>query len=349
MRALVNHNLFLRVLLLLPKTQGENQPLERDLTFTTSNEGTTKTTPHPEGSHRDKDLGGNKPPADMEPLHTTDGDLSRTSAKYQEDQTQFSRLRYQSLTKNKGDSSYEGEPYIQPLILSYVDVRAILLSKDKAQESDKEVLAVGDEMDEDPQDDKEVRTPSPKQDQPTPSYVQESASDSSSPNLKRFDNILPLTESQLIRYLRKMSKGRMQPPLPLKNLLLTLKERLKNQDWQFQSHPLELGIQSALPAPEQASSQTSRRQQKHRELEPETRILDWNAIELSLKMSRLWSDINKEGMEALVLYLVAASMVKSPENARFSMKLKKLIAELPDQEKFKSKKVKLEALGYNMD
>nr|GEU63662.1 reverse transcriptase domain-containing protein [Tanacetum cinerariifolium] len=43
-----------------------------------------------------------------------------------------------------------------------------------------------------------------------------------------------------------------------------------------------------------------------------------------------WSDIDKVGMKALVSYLVAASMVKSPENARFSMKLRKLIAEHPD-------------------
>ncbi|GJZ65447.1 hypothetical protein Tco_0622143 [Tanacetum coccineum] len=62
-----------------------------------------------------------------------------------------------------------------------------------------------------------------------------------------------------------------------------------------------------------------------------------------------WSDIDKFGMEALVSYLVAASMVKSPENARFSLKLKKLIAEHPDQEKLKSKKVKLEPLRYEMN
>ncbi|GJR05034.1 hypothetical protein Tco_0528018 [Tanacetum coccineum] len=52
--------------------------------------------------------------------------------------------------------------------------------------------------------------------------------------------------------------------------------------------------------------------------------LDWNAIELSLKMlhsSITWSSKN----------LIAASMVKSPENARFSMKLRKLIAEHPEQ------------------
>nr|GEU54978.1 uncharacterized mitochondrial protein AtMg00810-like [Tanacetum cinerariifolium] len=56
------------------------------------------------------------------------------------------------------------------------------------------------------QDDVEVKTPSPNQTQPEPSYVQESASDSSNPDLKRFDNTLPLTERQLIKYLRNMSR-----------------------------------------------------------------------------------------------------------------------------------------------
>nr|GEY24274.1 hypothetical protein [Tanacetum cinerariifolium] len=42
-----------------------------------------------------------------------------TGAKYQEDQTHSSRLRYQSLPGNKGEPSYEGEPDTQPMILSY--------------------------------------------------------------------------------------------------------------------------------------------------------------------------------------------------------------------------------------
>ncbi|GJZ11855.1 hypothetical protein Tco_0546614 [Tanacetum coccineum] len=68
--------------------------------------------------------------------------------------------------------------------------------------------------------------------------------------------------------------------------------------------PEEHGIKSALPAPapEQASSQFSRKKRKHMELEPET-----------------------------------------------NLKLKKLIAEHPDQKKLKSKKVKLESLGYEMN
>ncbi|GJT41152.1 hypothetical protein Tco_0941017 [Tanacetum coccineum] len=76
------------------------------------------------------------------------------------------------------------------------------------KESDKEeVLAAREDIDEDPEVAEEVRTPSPKQDQPEPSHVQEYTFDSSSPDLKKFDNILPLTERQLIKYLKKMSKA----------------------------------------------------------------------------------------------------------------------------------------------
>nr|GEV15835.1 hypothetical protein [Tanacetum cinerariifolium] len=83
----------------------------------------------------------------------TDADLSGTGAKYQEDQTQSSRLGYQSLTENKGEPSYEGETDTEPMILSYADVRSILLSEDKVQESEEEILGAGEEMDNNPQSD----------------------------------------------------------------------------------------------------------------------------------------------------------------------------------------------------
>nr|GEV46254.1 hypothetical protein [Tanacetum cinerariifolium] len=149
-------------------SEGNKQPLDRDITFMTTNEGTTKTMPYPEGSLGDKDSGGNKPPTDMKPLHTTDVDLSRTGAKYQEDQTQSSRLRYQSLTENKGEPSYKGESDTQPIILSYAD---------------------GD-----------------KPTSPTAPHTEASDIDSSSDNiLKKYDDTLPLTERQLVKYLRKVS------------------------------------------------------------------------------------------------------------------------------------------------
>ncbi|GJT43597.1 hypothetical protein Tco_0952312 [Tanacetum coccineum] len=111
----------------------------------------------------------------------------------------------------------------------------------------------------------------------------------------------------------------------------------------------ELGIQSALPAPvpEQASSQTSGRKRKHMELEPEVKV---PGLECNRSLPEGVPFVNNMvGVDSLVSYLVMALMVKTQENARFSMKLRKLIADHPDQEKLMSKKVKLEALGYKMD
>ncbi|GJZ85451.1 hypothetical protein Tco_0650790 [Tanacetum coccineum] len=109
-----------------PKDSGGNdQPADKGLPSTVSNEGTAKTTPCPEGPLGDKDSRGNKPPVDMEPIHPL-------------------FLILQPL--------YEGEPDAQPLVLStYADVRAFLLSNDEAQESEEAILDDGDEMDEDSQ------------------------------------------------------------------------------------------------------------------------------------------------------------------------------------------------------
>ncbi|GJS86042.1 hypothetical protein Tco_0752583 [Tanacetum coccineum] len=156
-----------------PKDSGGNiQPLDRDLTSMTSEEGSAKTTPRPEGSLRDKDSGGIIPPADMEPINTPVADPPGTVAKYQVDKIQSTRLRQQSLTENKGKTSSEVEPDTEPLKLqTFVDVQAFLLSEDELdKESDKEeVVVVGEDMDKDIHVVEEVRTPSPKQDQPEPS------------------------------------------------------------------------------------------------------------------------------------------------------------------------------------
>nr|GEX92275.1 hypothetical protein [Tanacetum cinerariifolium] len=92
----------------IPKSK--RHPLKPwDITSTTLDEGTAKTTSCLEGSLGDKYSRGNIPPADMKPIHTYVADSSGTGAKYQDE-----------------------------------------LEK----ESDKEeVLAIGDDMDEDSQDD----------------------------------------------------------------------------------------------------------------------------------------------------------------------------------------------------
>ncbi|GKA71524.1 hypothetical protein Tco_0777663 [Tanacetum coccineum] len=127
----------------------------------------------------------------MEPIHTPVDDPLGTGTKYQVDKTQSTRLRYESLTKNEGKTSSKVEPDTEPLKLqTYADIQAFLLSGDELdKESDKEeVLAAGDDMDEVPKDDAEVRTPSPDPTQPEPSHVQESASDSSSQLLRNNRN-----------------------------------------------------------------------------------------------------------------------------------------------------------------
>ncbi|GJT03007.1 hypothetical protein Tco_0824176 [Tanacetum coccineum] len=76
------------------------------------------------------------------------------------------------------------------------------------QESDEEeVFAAGDDMEEGTQaDEEDHQSSSPNKDKPEPSHTLEtqvSDFDSSSPDLKKYDNILPLTERQLGKYLRK--------------------------------------------------------------------------------------------------------------------------------------------------
>ncbi|GJZ19000.1 hypothetical protein Tco_0555590 [Tanacetum coccineum] len=101
----------------------------------------------------------------------------------------------------------------------------------------------------------------------------------------------------------------------------------------------ELGIKSALPAPtpEQASSQSSRKKKKHMELETETKIprLESNRTLNMSYLSTIWS--SKEPKQDIFF-------TNEFGNARFSLKLKKLIVEHPYQEKLKSKKVKLKPL-----
>ncbi|GJU72140.1 hypothetical protein Tco_1263545 [Tanacetum coccineum] len=152
----------------LPKSQGPE-----DLTSMTSDEGTSKTTLHLEGSLGDKDSGGNIPPADMEPIHHTIADLSGTGAKYQVDQTQSTRL------------------------------------------SEEDILGAGEEIDEEPQDasiaEAHHQSPPPQADKPQSSHALSTEvldTDSSCDDiLKKYENILLLTERQLVKYLRKMSNA----------------------------------------------------------------------------------------------------------------------------------------------
>ncbi|GKB75833.1 hypothetical protein Tco_0942728 [Tanacetum coccineum] len=91
------------------------QPADKGMPSMASDEGTVKTTLLPEGSRGDKDSEGLKPPADMEPLTNPIADLSGPGAKYQVGETRSTRLRYRSLTKNEGKTSFEVEPHSESL------------------------------------------------------------------------------------------------------------------------------------------------------------------------------------------------------------------------------------------
>ncbi|GJV11792.1 hypothetical protein Tco_1353333 [Tanacetum coccineum] len=94
-----------------------------------------------------------------------------------------------------------------------VDVQALLFFNEELMEESKDhVFEAGDEMDEDIHhtDEEETQSPSPIKEQPESSHAQEIGeldSDSSRPEvLKKYDNVLPLTERKLVKYLQNVSQ-----------------------------------------------------------------------------------------------------------------------------------------------
>nr|GFC85902.1 hypothetical protein [Tanacetum cinerariifolium] len=74
------------------------------------------------------------------------------------------------------------------------------------QESEEgEVFVAREDMDADTQVDIKFQSPLPNTDKPKYSSVQDTdeSNSNSSPNLKKFNNILPLAERQLVKYLKK--------------------------------------------------------------------------------------------------------------------------------------------------
>ncbi|GJY94593.1 hypothetical protein Tco_0510954 [Tanacetum coccineum] len=80
---------------------------------------------------------------------------------------------------------------------------------------------------------------------------------------------------------------------------------------------------------------------------PEHRIFFTDALD-EQAFQRV-SDIHKVEVETLLGYLVMAGNVNTPENQRFCVLLRQMIDAHPDREKLKSKKVKLEAIGYSFN
>nr|GEX62990.1 copia protein [Tanacetum cinerariifolium] len=354
-----------------PKDSGGNiQPLDKDITSTNSDEGTAKTTSHPEGSLGDKDSGENIPPADMElihPLLLISQELVLSKEIDEEPQASAIAKTYHQSPPPQADkpqSSHalstkasDTNSYSDDIFKKYDNILPLTkrqLVKYLRKMSDELFTRIFEDN-------------WKKHEEATVNYVDLKASIDDYYDEKLLIEIR-LTSWEIISKKKNAV---------VHDLMNSLSRRYKR----IRTILEELGIKSTLPAPapapapEQASSQSLRKKRKHTELEPETKIpglecnrtLPENVLfvnnmvieepehgifftdEFCDQAFQRWSDLDKVGMEVLVSYLVDAFMVKSPENARFSLKLKKLIAEHPDQKKLKSKKVKLEALGYEMN
>ncbi|GJY14633.1 hypothetical protein Tco_0385055 [Tanacetum coccineum] len=107
-------------------SRGTKHPLDRDINSITSNEGTAKTTPRPEGSLGDKDSGGKIPPTYMEPIHTPVTDPSGTCAKYQKDETQSTRLRGSACYWDDIDEDPRDDKEHEEAAVSYADLKAFV-------------------------------------------------------------------------------------------------------------------------------------------------------------------------------------------------------------------------------
>ncbi|GJU45165.1 hypothetical protein Tco_1202431 [Tanacetum coccineum] len=132
----------------------------------------------------------------------------------------------------------------------------------------------------------------------------------------------------------------------VKDLMISLSKRYER----LKKIPEEIGIQSDLPAPvpELASSQTLGRKRKHMELEPEVKV---HGLECNRSLPKGILFVNNmviEEPESGIFFTVVFGD-QSFQRWNDIHKLRKLIADHPDQEKLKSKKVKLEALGYHVD
>lgn len=62
-----------------------------------------------------------------------------------------------------------------------------------------------------------------------------------------------------------------------------------------------------------------------------------------------WSDMDWVGIKAMMMYLMLASPVRCAENVRFCQDLKAMIEEHPEKHLLRSKKAKLDALGYQLN
>ena len=152
---------------------------------------------------------------------------------------------------------------------------------------------------------------------------------------------------------------------------------MKERYDRLKAMPGALNIPSLLPASTTGTAppKATKRKRKHIDSEPETKVpgldCDRSIPEGITFMNNVvfehperglcfmdeygnpgfqrWSDMDRAGVKAMLVYLMLASHVRCVENQRFCQDLKAMIEEHPEKHLLRSKKAKLEALGYQLN
>ncbi|GJY76832.1 hypothetical protein Tco_0481948 [Tanacetum coccineum] len=355
-----------------PKDSGVNkQPLDRDITSTTSNEGTAKTTPLPKGSLGDKDLEGNIIDKGKGIANESEEDPSKklvpASTIVHRDPDEEIKVPYMINGKMYYLTDKEMQAYLdkeEKLRKAAEEERLLAISKPEV------IKVVQEEAEKIGLDPKKIASAKAGE---KFKKAQEAEHQTINSRLKPETitdiKIHPKTKPVVITVYRgtdgrnfdvhkpfafgafgisELDELREIIPKKKNTVVQDLMNSLSRRYERIRKIPEELGIKSALPAPapapalapapEQASSKSLRKKRKHMKLKPGIKIpgLEFNRAlpenvlfvnnmvikepeygifftdEFGDQAFQRWSDIDKVRMEALVSYLVAASMVQSP-------------------------------------
>nr|GEV41191.1 retrovirus-related Pol polyprotein from transposon TNT 1-94 [Tanacetum cinerariifolium] len=215
----------------------------------------------------------------------------------------------------------------------------------------------------------ETQFPSANRDHPKSSKakktdVSDSNSSSCSESLKPYDNYMPIIERQLVRH-TPPSSSVPTTTLSISEVLSTIEGEnfahttTKEPPSHTEGEQADMETQDVVEKEQPKETKVENIMQEHVRASslPESVPFVNNMVIEDPEYGRLFinifgdeafqrmNDIHKVDVETLLTYLVMASNVTTPKNTRFCLKLRKLMESHPDQEKLKSKKVKLESIG----
>nr|GEW02772.1 copia protein [Tanacetum cinerariifolium] len=379
MRALTNHNFCLRIQLLIPKTHGETfSLLIRDCLPLFLMKVWLKPRHYSKGHIGDKDSEGFKPPTDMKPLTTPIADPSRTDAKYQalllfddEHMEENKDEIFNVLDEMDEEIEESDSDFSCPDVLKKYDNILPLIERQLVKYLQKISQGLYDRITADYLN---------KHEEVVASYADLMASIEETfkvdsvlkEDMKKMvesytttpDNLSGLTE--LINNAKLLElRTKLEGFLSTLNTLSTQvedKPEIRRAEEPEHQHPptRPIPITTVKPSTRPNLKLEMIRLECNRTL-PENVLFVNNMVIEEPKYGMFFidvfgdqafqrmNDMHKVDIETLLTYLVMDSNITTPENIRFCLKLRKMIVEHPDQEKLKSKKVKLESVRYKFN